>query len=260
MTTAVKGGSLKGDAQKGAPLKGELLEITSPTAPPIEAQLIRSKARKSLGLIVRDGKVTVRAPARASLKSIRTFAQQKHEWILKHLEQQQTLKRAHTKSFTQGELHYWLGKRYPLDIKQGRPHAGHLVDNRIEITCANPGSPASVKRALEAAYKKAATQRIEARVNFFKTPLNVAPVSIKCRYYKSRWGSCNHRHGLQFNWLLIMAPPEVIDYVVVHELCHIQHFNHSNAFWQRVASACPDFATHKQWLNQQNYLFWPQHD
>ena len=85
----------------------------------------------------------------------------------------------------------------------------------------------------------------------------LTPSKIKIRQYKARWGSCNSRKEVSLNYLLMMAPLWVIDYVIIHELCHLVHMNHSSQFWALVKLHCPDYNTAKQWLiTHQKDLHW----
>jgi len=226
----------------------------------LQAQLIRSPRRKSVGIIVRNGKVVVRAPNYVPLDEIQNFIHQKQDWIQKHLSRQEHAQHTQQKNFTNGELHFWLGKRYPLTVNKGRPNFCEVNNQHIEVTCSYPERSHCVQKVLERWYKQQCEALITKRVKTFANQLNVTPSGIAIKHYKTRWGSCNHKKQLQFNWLLIMAPLEVIDYVVIHELCHLKHFNHSPAFWQMVAKVMPNFSEHKQWLNQQTYLTWPKND
>ena len=89
------------------------------------------------------------------------------------------------------------------------------------------------------------------RVAYFAPKVGVSWGRITIRCQKTRWGSCSARGNLNFNCLLMLAPPEVADYVVVHELCHRKHMNHGPEFWGEVAQVMPDYALHRQWLRQQ---------
>lgn len=113
-------------------------------------------------------------------------------------------------------------------------------------------TPAESKRleTLEKRYKKAARAQFESRVSYFHTITGGIYTSITIRDQKSRWGSCSSRGTLSFNYRLIFAPPTVLDYVVVHELCHLTHMNHSKDFWNMVASVMPDYKIHKKWLRE----------
>ena len=81
------------------------------------------------------------------------------------------------------------------------------------------------------------------------------PQGLKIRFYAARWGSCNRRQEIQLNWSLIACPDAVIDYVLVHELAHLVHFNHSRDFWQPVGTYYPEYKPHERWLQQQGPLY-----
>ncbi|MGN0400986.1 MAG: M48 family metallopeptidase [Acetatifactor sp.] len=103
---------------------------------------------------------------------------------------------------------------------------------------------------LEKRYRNTARKQIEGRVAFFHRLTGGTYTSITIRDQKTRWGSCSSGGTLSFNYRLIFAPPEVLDYVVVHELCHLTHMNHGTAFWNMVGSVMPDYKIHKQWLKE----------
>lgn len=124
-------------------------------------------------------------------------------------------------------------------------------------------SQAEAKRLeiLEKRYKNAARARFEARTAYYHTLTGGHYTSITIRDQKTRWGSCSSRGTLSFNYRLVYAPPRVLDYVVVHELCHLTHMNHSKDFWDMVASVMPDYKACKNWLKEhgqeltiENYL------
>jgi len=89
----------------------------------------------------------------------------------------------------------------------------------------------------------------------FAQEIKLNPKLVKIRSYKYRWGSCNSKGVITYNWKLIMAPESIIKYVVVHELCHRKHFNHSNDFWNEVSKYIPDYKNKKEWLNQNTNVF-----
>ncbi len=124
-------------------------------------------------------------------------------------------------------------------------------------------TPAEQKRlqVLERRYRNNARTVFEKRVAFYHQFTGGTYTSITIRDQKSRWGSCSSRGTLSFNYLLIFAPPKVLDYVVVHELCHLTHMNHSKNFWNMVAEIMPEYKTYKDWLREhgqeltlENYL------
>lgn len=102
----------------------------------------------------------------------------------------------------------------------------------------------------EKRYRKAARLRIEERTAFFHKITGGSYTSITIRDQKTRWGSCSSNGTLSFNYRLIFAPPAILDYVVVHELCHLTHMNHSKDFWNMVESVLPDYKERRQWLKE----------
>lgn len=106
------------------------------------------------------------------------------------------------------------------------------------------------ERRLEAPYRQAAKEYIPKRVALFANELGVTYGTVTIRDQKTRWGSCSSKGNLSFNWRLILAPPKVLDYVVVHELCHRKEMNHSSRFWTLVESIMPDYRDHRKWLKE----------
>lgn len=104
------------------------------------------------------------------------------------------------------------------------------------------------EKRLEAPYRAAAKNYIPQRVAYYAKLLDVTYGNITIRDQKTRWGSCSSKGNLNFNWRLMLAPPKVLDYVVIHELCHRKEMNHSPRFWAHVASIMPDYKEHRQWL------------
>ena len=116
---------------------------------------------------------------------------------------------------------------------------------------------AAVKKHIEKYFKQQAEDIIPVKVATYSQLTSLTPVSIKIRQYRSRWGSCNSRGELSFNYLLMMLPIDVINYVVVHELCHLEHLNHSKEFWQLVAKHFPQHTKAKKWMKiNQSALLW----
>ncbi|MCR6653029.1 MAG: M48 family metallopeptidase [Cellvibrionaceae bacterium] len=223
-----------------------------PITADLHAQLKRSARRRSIGIKVHRGEVTVSAPVRASMAEIRAFVAQKTRWITKHLElQRKSIAQQSGLQFGPGVELPFLGETLLLEATG--PAVGVVRSgDRLLIGAESQLYKAKIARWLAGQ----AQVYLPARIKALAPLLGVEPRGFSVRFYKSRWGSCNRRGELQFNWLLMMAPPAVVDYVVVHELAHLRHFNHSPAFWQLVASVMPDYASHRAWLRQQTLLAW----
>lgn len=108
-------------------------------------------------------------------------------------------------------------------------------------------------QALEKRYRDAAKEYIPKRVEYYHQFTGGDYQKISIRDQKTRWGSCSGKGTLSFNYRLMLAPPRVLDYVVVHELCHLTHMNHSKAFWNMVESILPDYKEHRKWLKENGH-------
>lgn len=119
-----------------------------------------------------------------------------------------------------------------------------------------PGTEAAERRSerieTKCLYTKA-KETITKRVSYFARLMGVSYRNITIREQKTRWGSCSSEKNLNFNWKLILAPPEVLNYVVIHELCHLKEMNHSKAFWDEVEKVMPEYETYKLWLKENGW-------
>ncbi len=196
-------------------------------------------------------KILVLSPMGLSEKYIIEKVLSKGEWILKKLAAfKKTGFLPSKKEFVTGELFLYLGGNYKLYVllKPGitRPKV-ELSQNNIFIF--SPIKKHEILRnALVKWYKKEAEKIILKKVQYFKKILMAEPAQIKIKEQKRRWGSCSSRGNIYFNWRIVMAPESVIDYVVVHEIAHLIHANHSPVFYKLVESILPDYKTRKKWL------------
>lgn len=172
--------------------------------------VVKSKRRTMSISINEEGEILFRVPLRAVEREIMRMAEEKSHWIITHY----------------------------LEIcakKNSRPVSDLSAVQRT---------------ALENRYKEAARSYIPKRVAYYHAMTGGDYCRITIRDQKTRWGSCSSRGTLSFNWRLMLAPPAVLDYVVVHELCHLTHMNHSPAFWQAVEAVCPDYRNLRKWLKE----------
>ena len=135
--------------------------------------------------------------------------------------------------------------------KFGIPRQSGLVDELTGTVVFLPeGDEQQLKSSAEQLYRQIARQTLQSRVEHFAPKLGVQPASLRINGAKGRWGSCSGKNRLNFSWRLMLAPEHCIDYVVVHELCHILHHDHSAAFWQEVERVVPDWRSCRQQLVQ----------
>ncbi len=143
--------------------------------------------------------------------------------------------------------------RCPLHMQKGQVDAfvqskSLWIQKHLEKLQADPG--AQLMEEEKARLHRQAKEVFWERVNYFAPIVGVTWEKITVRWQRTRWGSCSGKGNLNFNCLLLLAPPEVLDYVVVHELCHRKEMNHSKAFWELVAKVCPDYKAHRKWLKE----------
>lgn len=210
-------------------------------------ELIRSP-RKTLGLTVdNNGRLVVRAPMTLSEDAIQNFIREKSRWIAEKQRQAAVrIEKQRACTLDAGESLLYLGKSFRLRRRDVR-----------EITAA--GSlltiPAKTTAAMLANWLRLqAAPYIRQRAEHYAKEMGVGYTSLKLSGAAKRWGSCGPKNSLNFSWRLIMCPPWVIDYVVVHELSHITHKNHGSQFWRQVAATLPNYQTAKDWLRSNSYL------
>jgi predicted metal-dependent hydrolase len=208
-------------------------------------KLVRSK-RKTLALIVEtDGTLTVRAPLRMKEADIWRFIEVKSDWIKrKQVRVQKEAELLHR--YMDGETFLYLGREVPLRLVPDRKPA-LVMDSFFELTKSAQPQAASV---FETWYKKQARAVLTERVEFFARQHRFKAGKIRISSARTRWGSCNTKGTLSFTWRLVMAPLEIIDYVVVHELSHLKELNHSKAFWSQVEVILPDYKRRRAWLKK----------
>ncbi len=213
-----------------------------------EYQLIRS-ARRTLALQINpEGQLIVRAPRLAPKGWIEKFVQEKEDWIQKKQAQIQGQKTI-PKQFMPGEKFLYLGNHYELFLTQERVPL--IFDEGFYLSEMHHPS---AKDHFIKWYKQQAKKEITERVEGFAALANLKFNNLKITSARSRWGSCSGKNNLNFSWRLIMAPIKVVDYVVAHELAHIEEKNHSRYFWDKVAEICPDYEPHKKWLRKNGHL------
>ena len=206
--------------------------------PPIEVSLRRSVRAKRLSLRVSrlDGRVTLTLPRRAPEREGIRFLQSKEAWLRTHLEGL-----APVRPVAIGQDILLRGN--PVPIVQGQGRRLVITDQHIAV----PG-PQDVGRKIKAQLRHLARDALAEASDRYAASLGRSYTRLSIRDTRSRWGSCSSQGVLMYSWRLIMAPPAVLDYVAAHEVAHLVQMNHSAAFWDVVASICPDYEAHRHWL------------
>jgi predicted metal-dependent hydrolase len=211
-------------------------------------QLIRSK-RKTLSLqINNNAELIVRSPNRLSIKKIEQFINEKSAWIDKNLNLIRT-KKPQKPNYTENEKFLYLGNYYPLRLNNNYSQGLSFDGEIFKLNINNANADTEFLFWYKNAFKKIALPRLE----YYAKKYNFNYQQVRFKAQKTVWGSCSGVNNINLNYLLIGAPIAIIDYVIVHELCHIVHKNHSNNFWQLVFSILPNYKTSKRWLKENGY-------
>jgi hypothetical protein len=216
------------------------------------AYAIRTSARRrTLGLELRaDGSLTVAAPHGLALTTVRAFVASRRAWIdAKRALLVQSKPSAPRFQFQSGTRLPYLGTELALNVSiaPARRAACRCESGNLVI---NVPHDAAIRPAIEAWYRREAATHAAARLAHFAPLVGRAARKLVIRAQRTRWGSCSARGTISLNWRLLQAPPEILDYVVVHELCHLLVPNHSPRFWAEVARVLPDWRRQRAQLRQ----------
>jgi predicted metal-dependent hydrolase len=211
------------------------------------SQIIRSRRRTIALIITPDARLVVRAPMRTSLAEIESLVERKRTWITKKIaqvEKKQNIQKLNP--FRNGESFWLKGNQYLLNITP-EERSILLKDNTLYFPERYLNNP---ERALIHWYAREALHHISDRVEYYANRYGFRHTGITISGARRRWGSCSHVNRLCFSWRLIRLPEPVIDYVVVHELCHTVEKNHSRAFWKKVEAVMPDYKARRALLKE----------
>jgi predicted metal-dependent hydrolase len=209
-------------------------------------RIVRSK-RKTIALVVTDrATLVVKAPYFVSNKAIYEVIKKHKRWIDKRIAIAKAIEKPSEKEFVPGENFLYLGRTHGLFIVKEQKEPLKF-DNAFYL---RQDMQALARDIFINWYKSASRKFISERVNYYSILTGIKFNKIKITSAMKRWGSCSHDGNLSFTCRLVMAPIFVIDYVVVHELCHILEHNHSKAFWEHVQVILPDYKDARKWLKE----------
>jgi predicted metal-dependent hydrolase len=215
-------------------------------------EIWRRPYQRSLNLRVRpDGRVRVTCGRRVSRREIEGFIRESRPFIEKALGELANLHRRYPeKKYVSDETFLYFGQELALDVVwtwQARVQV-RAIDGRLEMWAPVHSSLEERRQAMHLFFKKQARLDLTARVEQWAKRMQLFPKRVSVRGQRTRWGSCTARAEISLNWKLLAAPDWVIDYVVVHELAHIRHLDHSARFWHLVEEHHPERRKARRWL------------
>ncbi len=203
------------------------------------------------------------APLRVSERIIHNFVKSQQDWVIaakdKVEKNKQAIKKIAPEQYKDGvsipfrgeqriiQLHFQVIKQ--IKIIDEPP----IIKLYLPLALEQENIHETTRHALVNWMKKQAAVEVKKAIDIYAEKYNLFPRFVRIKTQKSRWGSCGIHNDINLNWLLILTPPKVMEYVVIHELCHIQERNHSANFWHLVEKHCPDYRQHRLWLKQNGH-------
>ena len=212
----------------------------------ISYQLKKSNRKTVSIYIERDGTVLVIAPSLFDVDKIEQVIESKRSWIYKSLAEWEDLNRTRVhREYVNGESFLYFGRNYRLQLVKEQLealtfHYGQFKLLDTEVT--------SAPEHFKSFYKKKLQQRLNERLKLYQPKMKLKPASIRVMELQNRWGSCTAKGAINLHWKCAMLPLSVLDYVIVHELAHLEDKNHSPKFWRAIEKVMPDYDEAKKWL------------
>lgn len=218
----------------------------------ITYKIIR-KRRKTIGIKITDkGEVIITSPFGVSEETIKNIIKKKQKWITDKVKLIKEANFAYNRAFEDGKRLLFLGKELELEIIKVNKSICHVkIEDekvRVFIDSSSMASDDTISNAIINLYRKEAARLFKERTEIYSKVLGVSPKRIFIKDQKTLWGSCSSKGNINYNYRIIMAPISIIDYIVVHELCHLIHMNHSKEYWNAVKSILPDYEKRRKWL------------
>jgi len=220
----------------------------------IDYHLLPGTDRKTTDIVIeRNGIIAVRPPKDFSPEQVDAVVESKRMWLYRNLAEWRDLNAtAVVREWVNGESFLYLGRSYRLSLLAGQDDDLKLKEGRFCLNRAliDQGGEGAARRIFETFYSSKGEKRIRERIAHFAPKVGVKPTGMSVKELGYRWASCSKGNSLSFHWKCMMAPPKIIDYMIVHELCHMRQRNHSDAFWNEVDKVMPDYRERKEWLRR----------
>jgi len=210
---------------------------------------IKRSKRKTISIYVeRDGSVSVLAPQKMEEEELQAAIKSKEYLLYKHLAEWETLNRSKVvREYVNGQSFLYLGRNYRLQFVEEQEVPLKLQGGYFKL---RKKDKMKAQQHFIEFYKSRGMPHIRRRVEEFKEKMDVTPKNIRIMELQHRWASCTKEGNLNFHWKCLMAAGSVLDYIVVHELAHIKHHNHSPAFWNEVDKVMPYYQEQVDWLKE----------
>lgn len=219
---------------------------------PVPYNIQRVKKRKTIQIsFTPEGTLSLKTPYALTKEEAEKILSSKANWIHKQRQRLADLSDNPVNgNFAPDALLLHLGQEYRLRLITADKDLVFIDGEALVVQCSAPPAvlQETAQKLLLNWYIEQARTALVSRTRYWAERIGVSPLRITIRDQKTRWGSCSTRGSLNYSWRLIMAPSPVLDYLVIHELCHMKVANHSPSFWRLVANYTADYSNHRRWL------------
>lgn len=218
-----------------------------------DVHIVPNKRRIRVTLKVSSKGVYLHIPTQLPMDIAHNLIEEKSDWIKQQLAKQPEPQPE--RQWQQGEILHLFGQAFELQLEQkGDSPQVRLEGNTIILSGRlHRISQQTRRKATIDWYKQQANIYLNKRTAELSQQTGLIPRSITIKTYKARWGSCDKQGNIQYNWQILQAPPSVIDYLIIHELCHLKHHNHGKGFWKLVEKHYPEYRREQTWLKQNGH-------
>ena len=219
----------------------------------IEYVLVRRHGRRGVGLKVDENGLTVNAPSTMPLAKVEALVRESERWVLRKIAEWSHRKLAPVQ-WREGERVPFLGGGLALRLARGSRSRADRKDAELWVVT-RKGTDPEIEQAVVRWYKRVAHSYLAERLNALAVAARLPQPTLTISSAMARWGSCSSKREVRLAWRLVKAPPDLVDYVICHELAHLRHMDHSNAFWAEVERQCPDYRQRRARLNDLDHHY-----
>ena len=214
----------------------------------VEVKVNRELRRKTISLQIKEKSLLVKIPKYFSNYNINKLLQEKGIWIRKKFLEKEDYYKKQERNFIKGDKFFLYGSELTLNMTSNNKAKVISSGNILNIFFSNKNN--NIKKIIEDWYKNKSLEYLVSRTACLAKIMCAKYSSVQIKNFKRRLGSCSHKGEIVYNWRIIMSPKIIIDYIIIHELCHTVHFNHSKNFWTLVNEFSPNYKEHKLWLKK----------
>jgi len=221
---------------------------------PFSVDIVRTARKKSAEIEIIGETVRVVVPNTLSDQRINDLIQKRSVWIQQKLADHVSTPEPKPREYVNGEALPYLGRNYRLKLMVSEEYSVKLKNGYLIVSYPRSDDEQKneimIRRLLTTWYQSHAYDRLREKTSRYAEIIGVKPTAVKIDDFKARWGSCLHTGEVAYNWRIIMSSHQIVDYIVIHELCHLIEHNHSPKYWKLVETYCEDYASCRKWLSQ----------